>query len=187
MCKIGGMIRVFIIGYMGVGKTTLGKELGKALDVEFIDLDKYIEQSQRKSIPQLFKEYGEAGFREIEHKMLKEIATFENVIISTGGGAPCFFDNMQIMNDMGVTIYLKAEPAELAARLRAAKCVRPIIAGKSSEELVPFIEHHLKEREPFYNQAQIIYFTEKLLTNIDVQNTVNDLLLELKKVPNHDL
>jgi len=187
LCEIEYMIRVFIIGYMGVGKTTLGKALGKALNIEFIDLDKYIEHCQRKTILELFDEQGEHGFRMLEQKMLKKISTFENVVISTGGGAPCFFDNMQVMNNAGVTIYLKTEPEELAARLRAAKGVRPIIAGKSNEELVPFIEHHLNEREQFYNQAQIIYESKKLVTPSDVDDTVNNLINELKKCRSHDL
>ncbi|MDD2243823.1 MAG: shikimate kinase [Dysgonamonadaceae bacterium] len=176
------MIRLFLIGYMGVGKTTLGKALGKALNVEFIDLDKYIEHCQRKTVPELFEEQGEIGFRLIEQKMLKEVSTFENVVISTGGGAPCFFDNMQVMNNAGVTIYLKAEPQELAARLRAAKGIRPIIAGKTEEELIPFIEHHLNDREQFYSRAQIIFESKKLVTPSDVDNTVNNLIEQLNKV-----
>src|SRR5690554_4762065 len=133
------MERIFIIGYMGSGKTTVGKRLAKALSLDFIDLDAYIQSKYRKTIPQLFEEKGEKGFRELEHLTLREVATFEDVVISTGGNAPCFFDNMELMNGAGTTVYLQAEPNELADRLAASKTVRPLIAGKSREELVPFI------------------------------------------------
>lgn len=174
------MERIFIIGYMGSGKTTVGKRLAKALSLEFIDLDAYIQSKYRKTIPQLFEEKGEEGFRELEHLMLREVATFENVVISTGGGAPCFFDNMELMNSAGITIYLQAEPKELADRLVASKTVRPLIAGKSREELVSFITKHLAQREPFYNTARVIYDTGRVITKEDIHLTVSGLEQKLR-------
>lgn len=99
------MIRIFLTGYMGAGKTTLGKAFARELNIPFIDLDWYIEERLHKSIRELFIERGEASFRELERTMLHEVAEFENVIISTGGGTPCFFDNMEYMNDNGQTVF----------------------------------------------------------------------------------
>ncbi len=129
------MKRVFLVGYMGVGKTTIGKLLSKELGVQFIDLDKYIESRYRKTVPDIFAEKGEEKFRMIEREMLREVATFQDVLISTGGGTPCFFDNMDLMNQHGVTVYIKASAKQLVSRLLAYKGVRPIIQGKSPEEL----------------------------------------------------
>ena len=158
------MTRVFLVGYMGVGKTTIGKLLSAELGVEFIDLDKYIENRYRKSIPQLFDMKGEDGFRIIEREMLLEIATFQNVLISTGGGTPCFFDNMELMNRQGITIYVKASEDELSARLLASKNVRPLIRNKSPEELKEFISQHLAERDVYYSKAKIIYENNQLVS-----------------------
>ena len=100
------MIRIFLIGYMGAGKTTLGKAFAKKYNLSFVDLDWYIEERFHKTVQELFAERGEDGFRELERNMLHEVADFENVIISTGGGAPCFFDNMDFMNKSGITVFL---------------------------------------------------------------------------------
>ena len=173
------MKRIYLIGYMGVGKTTIGKKLAKQLDLSFIDLDKHIESKYRQTIPQLFEAKGEAEFREIEHKALVEVSQIENIVISTGGGTPCFHDNMAIMNQTGLTLYIHAEVEELAARLGASQNVRPIIAGKSREELIPFITEHLAEREQFYNQANVIFKTDSLITSEEVFLTVEAIAHEL--------
>lgn len=176
------MTRVFLIGYMGVGKTTVGKKLAKLLNKNFIDLDKFIESKYHKSIAELFAEKGENEFRQIEQKALVEVAQIENVIISTGGGAPCFFNNMELMNQSGITVYIHAQPEELAARLRASKNVRPLIAEKSPEELIPFITNHLSERERFYNQAKIIYKTIYMITKKEIYITVEGIAHEINKL-----
>lgn len=133
------MIRIFLTGYMGAGKTTLGKAFARELNIPFIDLDWYIEERFHKSIRELFIERGEASFRELERTMLHEVAEFENVIISTGGGTPCFFDNMEYMNDNGQTVFLDVHPDVLFRRLRVATQQRPILQGKTDEELRAFI------------------------------------------------
>lgn len=112
------MVRIFLTGYMGAGKTTLGKAFARKLNVPFIDLDWYIEERFHKTVGELFTERGEAGFRELERNMLHEVAEFENVVISTGGGAPCFYDNMEFMNRTGKTVFLNVHPDVLFRRLR---------------------------------------------------------------------
>ena len=112
------MVRIFLTGYMGAGKTTLGKAFARKLNIPFIDLDWYIEERFHKTVGELFTERGEAGFREIERNMLHEVAEFENVVISTGGGAPCFFDNMEFMNRTGKTVFLNVHPDVLFRRLK---------------------------------------------------------------------
>ena len=148
------MVRVIIIGYMGAGKTTVGKALAKQLGIPFYDLDWYIESRMRKTVAQLFNERGEEGFRKIEHAMLHEVAEFENVIISCGGGTPCFFDNMQYLNSMGDTIYLKATPEVLHKHLMMGKGVRPLLLNKTPEEVQTFITEQLALREPYYSTAR---------------------------------
>ncbi len=147
------MKRIILIGYMGAGKTTVGKALSKELGIPFYDLDWYIESRRRKTVPQLFAEVGEEGFRKIEYNILHEVAEFEDVIISCGGGTPCFFDNIDYMNRQGQVVYLKASPEVLQKHLMMGKTERPLIKGKSQEELIAYIKEHLEEREPFYNKA----------------------------------
>ena len=142
---------------MGSGKTAMGKLLARNLHLEFIDLDAYLEGKYHKTIAQIFAESGENYFRELERICLHETGEFENVVISTGGGAPCFFDNMDFMNQNGDTIYLKLNPEHLAERLKASKAgVRPLIAEKKDDELIQFIKDGLSKREIFYNRAKCI-------------------------------
>ena len=148
------MKRIILIGYMGAGKTTIGKALSKELGIIFYDLDWYIESRMRKSVSEIFAERGEEGFRKIEYNMPHEVAEFENVIISCGGGTPCFFDNMDYLNQQGQVVYLKASPEVLYKHLQMAKVERPLLKGKSSEELIAFIREQLDKREPFYSKAK---------------------------------
>jgi shikimate kinase len=139
---------------MGAGKTTVGKALSKELGATFYDLDWYIESRMRKTVAQIFAERGEEGFRKMEYNMLHEVAEFENVIISCGGGTPCFFDNMDYLNQQGQTVYLKAAPEVLYNHLLMGKVERPLIKGKSPEELITFIRQQLDKREPYYSKAK---------------------------------
>ena len=147
------MNRIFLIGYMGSGKTTVGKLLAKRLGYSFVDMDAHIEEQQFKSVGQIFAERGEDEFRVLEQRCLHEVAQFDDVIISTGGGAPCFFDNMEYMNTHGTSIYLRFTAAELADRLATQAAKRPLIATKKGDELRQFISEGLNKREPFYTQA----------------------------------
>jgi len=148
------MRRIIFIGYMGSGKTTVGKALSKALNIPFYDLDWYIETRRRKKISEIFAEHGEEGFRQIEHNMLHEVAEFEDVIISCGGGTPCFFDNIDYLNRQGDVVWLKATPEVLYQHLLMSKNDRPLLKGKSPEELITFIREQLSVREPFYQKAK---------------------------------
>ena len=148
------MVRIIIVGYMGSGKTTVGKALSKDLGIPFYDLDWYIESRMRKTVAQIFAERGEEGFRKIEHNMLHEVAEFENVIISCGGGTPCFFDNMDYMNGQGETVYLQASPDVLYNHLKMGKTERPLLKNKTPEEMQVFIAEQLEKREPYYSKAK---------------------------------
>lgn len=146
--------RIIIIGYMGSGKTTVGKALSRELGLPFYDLDWYIESRMRKTVKQIFDEQGEEGFRRIERNMLHEVAEFEQVIISCGGGTPCFFDNMDYINQQGETVYLKCTPEVLHGHLRMGRTVRPLLLNKTHEEVNTFIREQLVLREPYYQQAK---------------------------------
>ncbi len=167
------MVRIIIIGYMGAGKTTVGKSLSKNLGIPFYDLDWYIESRMRKTVPQIFAERGEEGFRQIEYNMLHEVAEFEDVIISCGGGTPCFFDNMDYLNRMGETIYLKATPEVLYKHLKMGKVERPLLKNKTPEEMQAFIKEQLQKREPYYTKAKHTLDVNLLDTYEKIRISVN--------------
>lgn len=147
------MSRIFLIGFMGCGKTTWGKKLSAASGHAFIDLDNALEAEAGMSVAEYFATHSEEAFRELESKVLKETEYPENVIVSTGGGLPCFFDNMDWMNSHGQSLYIKHSPKTLADRLENARIKRPLVQGKSGDELVNFISQKLAEREMYYEQA----------------------------------
>lgn len=175
------MTRIFLIGYMGAGKTTLCKAFSRELGLTFIDLDWYIEERFHKTVQQLFSERGEQGFRELEQKMLHEVAEFEDVVISAGGGTPCFFDNMDYMNACGDTVFLQVEPEVLFRRLKVAKQQRPLLANKSDEELMNFICEALQKRHPFYSQAKLLFRADELEDKSQIQTSVDSLRKLLNK------
>lgn len=154
---------------MGAGKTTLGRDLSDFLGLSFIDLDVFIEERFHKTIRQIFAERGEEAFRELERRMLHEVAEFEDIIVSTGGGTPCFFDNMSFMNACGQTVYLRVCIDELAARLEMARQTRPVLQNRTGETLKAFIRESLESRLPFYEQARFIFDAETMDTHDDVR------------------
>ena len=169
------MIRIFLTGYMGAGKTTLGKALARELHLQFIDLDWYIEERFHRTISQLFAERGEEGFRTLEQKLLHEVGEFEDVIISVGGGTPCFFDNVAYMNRQGQTVFLDVHPDVLYNRLKIATQQRPILRGKTDEELRAFIITALQQRMPYYSQASYRFDADKLESRSQIDESVAQL------------
>ena len=167
------MTRIILIGYMGAGKTTIGKVLARDMKLDFYDLDWYIEDRFHKKIPDIFRESGEMAFREIERNMLHEVAEFENVVISCGGGTPCYFDNMEYMNRQGETFFLNAQPAVLKEHLLMGKTVRPLLQGKTPEELEQFVSENLQTRLPFYTQAKHTIDIEVIHTRKEILDYVH--------------
>ena len=174
------MIRIFLIGYMGAGKTTLGKAFARAMGLTFVDLDWYIEERYHKTVSQIFAERGEDGFRELEKRMLHEASDFENVVISVGGGTPCFFDNMDYMNQVGETVFLDVDNQVLFRRLKVAKQQRPLLANKTDEELMTFIQEALEKRLPHYTKAKHVFNGELLENRYQIQQSVERLKELLK-------
>lgn len=166
------MKSIVLLGYMGAGKTTIGRQLALNLGMQFYDLDWYIEMRYHRSVAQIFAERGEDGFREMERNMLHEVAEFENIVLSCGGGTPCFFDNMDYMNSLCETVYLKACPEVLATHLKMGRVERPLIKGKSDEELLQYIQESLAKREPFYSKAKHVIDVSLLDNYEKIQTSV---------------
>ena len=173
--KKNRMKRIFLIGYMGAGKTTLGKALAQRMNLSYIDTDHYIENRYHKKVSEIFASEGEDRFRDIEHRILLEVSEFENIVVSTGGGLPCFNDNMKIMNSLGTTIYLETSEQELAARLGVSKNVRPVLENRQGSDLVDFIKENLDKRKVFYEQTKIRFNAEQMYTDNDVDVLVEKL------------
>ena len=148
-------MRIFIIGFMYSGKSTIGKKLAKAMNLEYIDTDHVFESKYNITVAHFFEKYGEDLFREFEHKILLETIEKDNVIISTGGGLPCFNGNMELIKQNGISIYLNMSPISIIHRINHSKKKRPLLKNKSPEELQTYIETLLKQREIFYNQATL--------------------------------
>lgn len=173
------MKRIIIIGYMGSGKTTVGHALSQELGLPFYDLDWYIETRMHRTVKQIFDEKGEEGFRKIEHNLLHEVAEFEDVIISCGGGTPCFFDNIDYINRQGETVYLKCTTDVLYKHLKMGKTIRPLLLNKTPDEVKTFIEAQLKQREPFYAKAKHIVDVSLMDNKEKIKTTVDAIRGEL--------
>lgn len=145
---------IILIGFMGVGKTSLGKKLAKKLNWQFLDTDKWIEKKTGLAIPAIFEQKGEVYFRELERNCIEELRVLQNTVISVGGGLPCFGDAMSVLNSFGSTVYLKLEPQEIARRLSESKIERPLINGLKENELEKYVEKKLLEREKHYSKAK---------------------------------
>lgn len=150
------MSKIFLTGYMGSGKSSAGKALATQLGYEFIDLDKFIEQEYKQTIPEIFSTKGEKEFRAMEHNTLKKVIEKDNVVVACGGGTPCYYDNMELMKNNGATVYLKMSADALVHRLMNAKDKRPLILNKDEKELRAFVTRQLEKREDIYHQAQYI-------------------------------
>ena len=154
-------MRIFLIGFMFSGKSTVGKKLATIMGYDFIDTDKYFEDKYKISIFDFFEKFGEEMFRKFEHEILKELIIKENTIISTGGGLPCFNDNMDIINDKGISIYLEMPFKAIINRQKNSKQKRPLLQNKNQEEIETYLLDLLTKREPIYQKSKI---------TIDAQN-----------------
>lgn len=149
-------MKIYLTGFMGSGKTTIGKVLAHGLGYAFLDLDDVIEKQRGKSVQQLFQESGEDFFRDLENRALMETESLTRTVIATGGGTPCFLNNMAWMNRHGLSIYLKVPAKVLFDRLSRQASTRPLISGLQGEELLLYIERKLTEREPFYEKSHFV-------------------------------
>jgi shikimate kinase len=147
---------IILLGFMGSGKSTLGRQLAHHLKVEFIDLDRQVEIKAGLSIPEIFTHLGEKKFREIESQVLREVIEKESGIIAIGGGAPCNEINIRVIKQKAVSVYLKISVPELTRRLVSSPTPRPLLEGKTPEETTKFIAELLNQRESYYNQADLI-------------------------------
>jgi shikimate kinase len=170
-------MRIYLIGYMASGKSNQGQILAEKLGYSFIDLDYLFEKRFRISVLDFFEKYDEDGFRKIEQSLLLETSGWENVVVATGGGTPCFFDNMRVIRESGISVYLHWEVSALVRRLRQVKRKRPLLKDIPSEELEGWVSAQLREREFYYNQADYIVEAEGLNPDIFVL-LVQDAILK---------
>ncbi|CAN5454549.1 shikimate kinase [soil metagenome] len=158
--------KIFLIGYMGSGKTTVGVALAKLLGWYFLDLDTEIEKQEKKSIGEIFSLYGEEAFREIESKVLRTLKNIHPTVIATGGGTAAFHDNLAWMNNVGSTVYLRTHPGTLFHRLAPVKATRPLISNLPDVDVMEFILENIKKRLPYYVQAKHTVSGEESPTSV---------------------
>lgn len=161
---------IFLIGYMGSGKTTLGKGLAARCDINFIDLDDYIEEKAGMTIKEIFATKGEAAFRLLERETLQEVSKFGNTVVACGGGTPCFAGNMELMNSNGITVLLLTSHARLLERLKRGRHKRPLIANLDDEQLNKFIAEQLEKRMAHYSKAKETFDS----TTLEDENQIED-------------
>ncbi|MCH5225565.1 MAG: AAA family ATPase [Muribaculaceae bacterium] len=165
---------LYVVGYMASGKTTFGEALARKLNIPFIDLDQYIEEKEGKTVSEIFALSGEEGFRALERQHLEK-ATEENPtsVMACGGGTPCHFDNMGYLNNNGVTIFLETSTPVLISRLQAENGRRPLMAGKSDEEIRQKVLTQLCERLPHYMEAKLKWQGDDLETAEQIEANVS--------------
>ena len=146
---------IFLVGFMGCGKSYIGRNLAPLMGYDAIDMDHAIEAEEGLTVKEIFEQKGEAYFREKEKAFLQQLDPGQNIIISTGGGAPCFFDNMDVMNAKGLTIYLNRNKATVMERLLRRPEKRPLLNGMDEAALSAFYDERLEARRPFYEKAQL--------------------------------
>lgn len=171
---------IFLVGFMGCGKTTLGRALAKSTGRMFVDLDFYIEQRFRRSVAQIFAEKGEAEFRRLESELLREVGEFRDVVVSCGGGTPCHDDNMEYMNSRGLTVWLRASDECLFRRLTVRREKRPLLAGRTDDEVRQIISERQEERRPHYSKARMTFSSDDLESATQIARSVESLLSQIQ-------
>jgi shikimate kinase len=166
-------MRIFFIGFMGSGKSTWGRLIAEQLGEQFFDLDDMIEKRVNMKISDIFEKKGESYFRKIEGVCLRELYEVESFVLACGGGAPCHFDNMALMNSWGVTVWMNTPKQVMATRLLEEAENRPLVKGMSPAKLQEFIDDKLEERLQFYNQAKLVIDPTTI--------TPNDLIKQLRE------
>ena len=166
-------MRIFLVGYMGSGKTRTGKLLARAMHYEFMDIDELFEQRYRISIQDFFRKYDEQLFRKLEHQLLSETILRDQVVYSMGGGTPCFYDNMDMLNRFGLTVYIRMPALALFRRLQESKKKRPLLFKMASDDLLEHIQSQLSARELFYSKAALI------INGINLD--INELVLKIQE------
>lgn len=170
-------MKIFVIGYMASGKTTFGRALAEKLGTTFIDLDHYIEKNTEMAIPEIFENEGEEKFRDIERDLLhKAVEEEPDAVIACGGGTPCFFDNMQYLNDNGVTVFLETSTPVLIRRLQEQNEQRPLVAGKTDDEISQKVLTQLCERLPHYMEAKLKWHGDDLETEKEIDENVTNFV-----------
>lgn len=144
---------IFLVGFMGSGKSFTGKHLSAVFDVPFIDMDHAIEEEEGSTIPHIFEQQGEPYFRELERQFIMDLDADQFAVVATGGGAPCYFDNMEMLNAMGVTIFLDTDKEIIVKRLLEGMDERPLLSGMDRNDLDFYYDQKMKERRPFYEMA----------------------------------
>jgi shikimate kinase len=170
------MDTTFLIGYMGSGKTTLGRAVAARTGIRFIDLDDYIEEREGCTIREIFASRGEEAFRAIEREALAEVSALSDTLVACGGGTPCFSGNMELMNSRGTTVYLTAPHSSLLSRLKEGRAKRPLIASLSDAELDTFITDQMSWRHPYYSQATLTFDSSRLESLDQVDRSVDEFL-----------
>lgn len=168
---------VFLIGYMGCGKTTLGEVLARQMGLRYIDLDEYVEQRHGMSVVEIFDAMGQDRFREMENEALRDVAAMADVIVGCGGGTPCHSGNMDLMNGAGVTVWLTTSPERITARLLLPeqKAKRPKIVDLPDDAVLPFVKQELESRTPYYCQAQLQFDSTDIETGPATRRTASRL------------
>ncbi len=172
------MSPIFLIGFMGSGKTTLGRALGAATGMRFVDLDELIEERCGASVSEIFAREGEARFRQIEHDVLAEVCALSDLIVACGGGTPCFGTNMDLMNNRGLTVWLEAKPEVLLRRLALEPGKRPLVDGLSPRQLAVRVGEMLREREPHYSHTRARFDSSRLETPREVSESVERFIAQ---------
>ncbi len=160
---------IFLIGFMGSGKTTIGKKLAKKMKYAFLDLDQEIEKQENLTISQIFDTHGEDYFRALENKILVDLTQLSNTVVSCGGGTPCHFNNIDLINNAGVSIYIQLSPEALYSRLKSAKTQRPLLKNRDESELLVYIKSKLDERQSYYLKSNIVIPG----LDVNIENVIN--------------